>query len=497
MRRSYYFVQEVKMLDANYSCAVSLNCLQKTRLLMALSLSCAACTTLLTAPLVAEQPTSSVRLAESRIPNDLSRVTALLEVNGHLKLKADNTNVKQLPLIVTGKFRYDERLLELAAGHQTGHAVRAVRHYERAEANFKINRRERRASLPTDKRLIVVQRSDGPVLTVSPTGPLTREELELLDIPGSSLVLGQLLPGKEVAKNEQWEIKETALLGLLGWDAAGQCDVKGKLTQIDGAMATVEFEGTATGSVAGVATNVELKAKSLFDSQRQRIVWLGMALREDRDNGPAQPGFRVTAQLKMTVAPLDASEMLTDQNLSDLPLTVEEGATLLQFESPHAGCRLLTDRRWWLVLDSRDSTVLRLVDKGDPVAQCNITAMPDLEPGKHTSLEEFQRDVQKALDKNFGQFIQASQSRTDEGLRVLRVSAAGTVSDVGVHWIYYLVSNEKGRRTVFVFTLQEKLVEQFAATDHALISSFEFLDRSSSEPPKLTEKPGREATTTQ
>jgi len=485
------------MLDANSSRAVSSNWQQRWRFSVLPPLVAAAFIALPSAPTAADPPTSTVNLAEVRKLNDLSRVTALLEVDGHLKLKADSTSVKQLPLNVTGKFRYDERLLEWAPEPPAGSGARAVRHYERAEANFTINRRERQASLPADKRLIIVQRGDGPVLTVSPTGPLTREQLELLDIPGNSLALGQLLPGKEVAKDKQWEIDENALLGLLGWDAVGQCDVKGTLTQIDGDMATIEFDGTANGSVAGVAAKVELKAKSLFDSQRQRIVWLGIALREDRDSGPAQPGFRVTARLKMKVAPLDASEMLADEFLADLPMTVDEGSRLLQFESHHAGCRLLTDRRWWVVLDSRNSTVLRLIDEGEHVAQCNITAMPDLEPGKHVPLEEFQADVQKALDKNFGQFVQASQSRTDEGLRVLRVSAAGTVSDVGVHWIYYLISNEKGRRTVFVFTMQEKLVERFAATDHAVMSSFEFVNRSSAESPRLTEKPAAEATTTE
>ena len=324
---------------------------------------------------MAEQPESSVDLSETRKLDDLSRVTVLLEVEGHLQLKADGATVKELPLSVTGKFRYDERLLELAEGPPAGRAVRSVRHYERAEANFKINRRERQASLPTDKRLIVAERSDGPVSTVSPTGPLTREQLELLDIPGNSLVLGQLLPGKEIEKGNEWEIDEGVLLGMLGWDAVGRCDVKGKLTQVDGNLATIEFEAAASGSVAGVATKAEMKGKSLFDSQRRRIVWLGMALRENRENGPAQPGFRITARLKMTIAPLDASEALTDQYLAGLPLTVDEASRLLHFESAHAGCRLLVDRRWWVMLDSRELTILRLIDKGDRVAQCNITAM--------------------------------------------------------------------------------------------------------------------------
>jgi hypothetical protein len=466
------------------------------RLLLQVGLM-AACVLVVTSTAVAEPPAPSVDLSESRKLDDLARVTALLEVDGHLKLKTDSTNVKKLPLNVSGKFRYEERLLELANGPPAGRAVRAVRHYDRAEASFKINRRERQASLPVDKRLIVVERRDGPVLTVSATGPLTREQLELIDIPGNSLVLGQLLPGKEIEKGQQWQIDDSVLVGMLGWDAAGQCDAKGKLSNVDGNLATIEFEAAASGSVAGVPTKVELKGKCLFDSQRRRIVWLGMALREDRDGGPAQPGFQVTARLKMTIAPLEASDTLADQYLAGLPLTADEGSRLLLFESSHAGCRLLVDRRWWVILDSGEATILRLVDNGDPVAQCNISAMPDLEPGKHVSLEEFQRDLHKALDKNFGQFIEASQSRTDEGLRVLRVTAAGSVSDVGVHWIYYLVSNEKGRRVVFVFMLQDESVEQFAATDQSLMSSFEFLARSPAESPRVTERPDAEATTTE
>lgn len=484
------------MLDVNSLRAVSPMGRRRTGLWATQLSLAAACAMLLAISGLAEEPSASVHLAEDRNADDVARVTVLLEVDGHLILEADSNSVKKLPLKVTGKFRYDERLLELADGPPAGRAVRAIRHYERAEAHFEMNRRESQASLPMDKRLIVVQRSDGPVSTASPTGPLTREQLELLDTPGNSLVLGDLLPGKTVEKDEQWEIDEAALLGVLGWDAAGQCDVSGKLTRINGGMATIEYVGTASGSVDGVATKVELKAKSLFDSQRQRIVWLGMALREVRDGSPAQPGFQVTAQLKMTVAPLDESERLTDEYLADLPLTVDQGSELLHFESTHAGCRLLTDRRWWVVLDSKELTILRMIEEGDSVAQCNITAMPDLEPGKHMSLEAFQRDVQKALDKNFGQFVEASQSRTDEGLRVLRVSAAGTVSDVGVHWIYFLVSNEKGRRTLFVFTLPEKRVEQFAAADHALMSSFEFL-APAAESPRLTGRPEAEMTNTE
>jgi hypothetical protein len=91
-------------------------------------------------------------------------------------------------------------------------------------------------------------------------------------------------------------------------------------------------------------------------------------------------------------------------------------------------------------------------------------------------LEEFQTDIQKSLGETFGQFIEASQFESDHGLRVLRVVAGGVASELPIHWIYYHVSNNAGRRLTYVFTMEAENASRFAAADHAFTSSLELFD---------------------
>jgi hypothetical protein len=445
---------------------------------------------LLLSPVAQADPSENkISLSELRRVDEISRVRALLEVKGHLTIDADSDEPLKHPLEVTGKFAYDERILK-AGGQSPADAGRcSVRHYERAEASFTVGEGHGKRGLSEDRRLIVMHRANAATTVFSPHGSLTREQRDLLDIPGNSLLLAELLPVDALSEGETWDVTEEGLLGLFGWDTVVESAVQGTLAAVEDGSATIEFAGIASGTVAGTASDVELRAKCLFDVQRRRVRWFGMAVRENRKMGPAEPGFQVTAKLQVVISPCDDSEPLGDDNLARLSLTPDAGSDLLRVESADSGCRLLADRRWFVIRDLHDVTILRFVDDGEPIGQCNITSMPDVAAGKHVSLEQFQQDIRKSLGDNFGQFIEASQSRTDEGLRVLRVSATGVVSDVNVQWAYYLISNEKGRRTALVFTCGQKVSERFGAADRALASGFQFIDRVDDEPAKLTELP--------
>ncbi len=486
------FDQVVKMLDVKSTSFVSS---PPTGGVRWASLCCIG--VLVSASLAAAAPPATpIRLAESVAPGDLSQVKALLEVEGQLKLKPGGSNKEFLPLKITGKFLYDERRLP-PAGPDAAPFRAAVRHYHRAEALFDVNQEKQNCVLPETHRLIVVGCRTGANTIGSPHGPLTREHLELIDIPGNSLALAGLLPDEAVAPGERWDVSAETVAGVLGWDQVKDCRVGGTLRSVDEDAASLEYEGTAEGRVSGVATEVELKAKCVFDRRRQRIRWFGAALREDRELSPAEPGFRVTARLQMAIGPLDTSPPLADAALAGLQIAPADMPPPLVLESRYAGCRLLADPRWYVVVDRDDATVLRYVDDGTSVAQCNITSLPDLSPGKHVLLETFRQDIQKTLGSYFAEFVDASQWRTDEGLRVLRVTASGAVSDVTVHWIYFLVSNEKGRRTAVVFTLNQENAERFGAADQTLLSGFEFIDEPEREETRVSDRSPADTTVTE
>ncbi len=128
------------------------------------------------------------------------------------------------------------------------------------------------------------------------------------------------------------------------------------------------------------------------------------------------------------------------------------------------------------MLERGDLTVLRLVDRGDLIAQCNITPLAPLAKDQQLSMEGFQNDVKRVLGKNFEEMIEATEETGENGLRVLRVVVASTVGELPIQWTYYNLENDEGRRASLVFTLESSLLSRFAHIDRELIANFRFVD---------------------
>lgn len=414
----------------------------------------------------------------------LQRVRVAIEIQGELKTNPDGKKVSRIPLAVNAALNYEEKVTGSEANR------RAARYYEEARADLKIKDNVETTSLHDDHRLILVRTAKNESVFLSPLGPLTRDELDLLDVPGNSSIAPSLLPGREVKIGESWTPEDVVLASLLGLEAISKSDATATLTKVDGETAIIDMAGFVQGAVGGVATEIELKAKLNFDLADRRLTWLAMALKENRSIGHAEPGFETVARVRVAMQPVESLPRLTDKLLADLPADTDSGAALLKLESPKAGFRVLYDKRWRVMVDRSDVAILRLVERGDLIAQCNISPLPESAPGKHLSLEEFKGEIEEALGKNFGQIVEAKQSKTESGLHVLRIVASGVSSELPIQWIYYHVSSDGGRRAAYVFTMEARLAERFGAADEILGSTFEFITRSGPTPAAAaSEKP--------
>jgi hypothetical protein len=318
-------------------------------------------------------------------------------------------------------------------------------------------------------------RGPGACLLYSPQGPLQRDELELLQVPGNGPPLSELLGEGELAPGDTWPVPPESLAQLLWLEAVSSSAVTAVLKSIDGATAVITLEGSIAGAVGGVATDIDLTGKLNYDSEQQLVVWCALSIKENRSIGHAEPGFETTTQLRMATRRGAPSPALAPAAVAGLPLEFVRGQSLLEYISGEGRFQMLLDRRWRLMVDRHDLTVLRLVDRGDLVAQCNASRLPALSPGKELPLEELQEDIRQSLGKNLRQFIEASVSRTDEGLRILRVAAAGEAGEIPVQWNYYHVSNAKGQRLALVFTLESEQLDRFAEIDRPMAASLSFL----------------------
>ena len=125
---------------------------------------------------------------------ELTRVEIALQVGGDLKL-VNEGKAKDLPMSVVANLKYDEQLLAIGAA---GHPTRSVRYYDDTRAVIKVEKGGEKPTLDPAHRLIVAEKLDKqPTRScTAQRSPLKREELDLIDVPGGSLLVDELLPAR-------------------------------------------------------------------------------------------------------------------------------------------------------------------------------------------------------------------------------------------------------------------------------------------------------------
>jgi len=396
-------------------------------------------------------------------------IELLIESSGQLKVPGES-EPQTLQMKLVAKQKYLELARPVPAGSSS---LAGARHYERAEADIQIDQNTIQPRLQSDRQLICLTSDLETATLFAPSGPLTRDELDLIDVPFNSLLVEQLLPHRTVAVGEHWEHDSKLLALLLGLDAISTSDVRSHLVHIQDHVARIEIEGNVEGAVEGVASEMQIKGKYDYDLQAKAIIWVAAIVDETRSIGHVSPGVTASSRLQMRITPAEVPAELAPDQIASLPLNPTPELTQLICEFPKAGFRFRHDRRWHIIDERSDSVTMRLVDRGELVAQCNVALLSPVAAGQHGSLSDFQTRVEKALGDHFEQFVEATEQSHPESLTLYRTVAIGHSDELPIQWIYYLLADPAGHRLVFGFTVESDLVERFASADHELISSAE------------------------
>lgn len=424
------------------------------------------------------EPSPTYTLRSARTAGAVDQVTVQLEFSGTLQVSApkEKQSEKARRNAASGecKLQFDERTLAVPDG--AAQKWRSVRSYQAATAKLKIEKEQHESSLRPDRTLIVVHIEPPKVMLFSPRGTLTLQELDLIKTGGDSLVLEQLLPAEAVAAGYSWKPADKVVAALLGWDGVTHSEIESVLKEVTDTVARFEIAGRAEGTVNDVTSTIDLKAKYRFDRRAQRIDWMGLVVKEQRGVGAVEAGYDLLVRAQVRIVPKAESAALAEDALKGLAQEPTAELTQLFYESAQGGWRLTHDRRWCVNVDAPERAVVRLIDGGDDIAQCNLWPLPAASPEKLPSLEDFQEDVRKQLGKSFGEFVEASQSANGANYRVYRLAIRGKVEDVPSLWNYYLVADAGGRQAAFAFTLEEKFAERFAGADEKLVDAFRFAE---------------------
>ena len=382
---------------------------------------------------------------------------------------------KPLALRVESLLEFVERPLK---ADSRGRPSRSVRRVLRAASAVNGDVRPFSSAVRADVALLAAEARPEGVFVFSPLGPLTRSELEVVQGPADPLLFGGLLPAKGVKAGDRWPVDDDSARSLSAYDTLTGNTLEAALESADAGSARVRVRGEVRGSVLGGEGSMACDGWYTFDRKAGRVDRLTLERAETRRPGPVEEGLDVKSTLTVTRAAAETPAEIADEAVRRLRLDADAdagpdpGREQLLLVSPDGKFTLRHDRDWHTYWDDSRLTVLKRVEKGRLVAQCNLAAGPNAGKGRHQDLTRFRDDVRKGLGDRFGQFLGAGEVPGDPagGFRY-KIGVQGRQGDVGVVWYYYLIAGPDGDQLLATFTLADTQHKAFGDRDEALAGS--------------------------
>jgi hypothetical protein len=395
-----------------------------------------------------------------------------MNLSGEIRVSRDGKPAR-LPLSAKATHEYTERVL--AAG-PAGLIAKAARRYETASALITVDGERVPKSLRKERQLIVVQRHKDQSLVYSPAGPATRDELELVGEQFDTLDLAGLLPDKEVAIGHTWKVSNSIVQGLCHFEGLTEQDLTCKLEEVSNKTARVSVTGTANGIDLGAIVKLKVQASYRFDLEERRLSRLEWKQSDQRDQGPASPSLTAESTYCVTRSSLAQPENLSDVALVSVPSGFDVPAHLLNVEyvEPKGRFELVHSREWQVVGQPEGRLVLRLMERGDFVAQATITSWTPAPKGKHLTEEEFKAAMNNTPGWEVEKELQAGTMPSGDSRWIYRLATLGKMDGVAVMQNFYLVAAPGGEQVVLAVTLTPKKADQLGSRDLSLAGSIDF-----------------------
>lgn len=410
-------------------------------------------------------------LLETNQSGECSKIRIDMKLSGEILIrKADKT--EPIKLEASAIHEYPERILSVA---QDGLVQKTARLYETAKATVLAGGERFERTLRPERRLIVAQFYKDQSLVYAPSGPLLREELDLVAEQFNGAVVGGILPGKETAVGETWKVSSSVVQALCNFEGLTEQTLTGKLESVTADTATISLSGTATGIDQGAIAKLKIEATGRFDVKAKRLVSLVWKQKDERDQGPVSPAVGVESTITLKRQRIEQPAALSDVALVSVPQDWEPPApmTQLDYRDPQGRYSLLYPRCWHITAQVKDQLVMRCMDRGDFVAQVTLTPWKKAEKGKHVAAEEFKQVMNDIGGWQPDKEMQAGEVPAENGRWVYRYSASGQLDGVAAVQNCYVIATPEGEQMIVVFSMTPKQADKLAARDLSLIGSLE------------------------
>jgi hypothetical protein len=421
----------------------------------------------------------SYDLVTQQLPGQYFQVQAQFQHRGTVVVEntGEDPTVHSLPLKVDARFEFVNRI----AGKKG--SLQSIRFYEQALANISLDKGQTTTKLSPSNRTIVarLKPNRSPRLQLaSIQDSLQQSEFELLNNPIDPLSFPSLFTTQKRKLGEKWEASRDALAGFLAVDRVIESDVKLKLHSVTEKIAKIYVMGKLSADVNDVSTEMQLSGIATIDLDQNFVTGIRLNIKEDRQPGQVAPGFTGDTKIAMKIATSSSIPELSNATLASHSKS-RSLRSQLKWESPEF---LLTyDPSWRLIASESDAAILRYIDNGELLAQCNIVKIASRPATNLLSLDEFKKEVEKIMKSDgSARLIDARQSRNSHGHQALQVSVQAEEEGIPLNWIYYNVSHSDGRQVTFVFTLEQEIADRALPAIGKIVDGFRFMPRDKKQP---------------
>jgi hypothetical protein len=413
-----------------------------------------------------------VLLRETPVEDTCYRIAATTVLKGTLKVSRDDKLVP-ISIVAKNEHAFHERVLAV----DKGLIRKSARHYEVATSTATIASDPVQRTLRDDRRLIVAQRSGDTAFCYSPAGPLLRTELEVVGEHFDTLHLVGLLPGNGVEIGGKWTIPNGVAQSLCLFDGLISQDFSATLKDVVDGKAKITLGGTAKGVEHGAMATLQVTATIEFDIARKTIVFVEWTQKDARDQGPITPAADLETTTTLRREPVAEPKELSKEALAGIAAGDEPPSLAKQliYRDAKGAFQFLYSRDWHVVAQTDHHLVMRLLDRGDFVAQATLTTWKKTAPGKHLSPEEFQKLVSETPGWKMEQLVDHGEVPGDPGRWAYRITAKGMLDDVEVIQNFFLVANATGEQMIATFTMKPTNLPRLATKDLAIVNGIDFL----------------------
>ena len=385
----------------------------------------------------------------------------------------EDDQIRTLPLNVRADFYWDQRV----TSHSESSA-QAIRIFNSATASIKAGTGQTDSKLGEPNHLILSRvQTDKTDLTTfehaSVENVLSQREYELLRNPADPLTFHRMFNQKDVQVGDTWKVNDEAAASFLALDRMITNNLTLKLKSISDSKAKIHITGKVKGESDDAIVEMKVKGSATFDINQQLVTWLRMDIDNKRRLGQLAPGFDGQVKIDISLNAVKDNPKIT----RDAIKKQFKGKKLrfsFKLDRPKSQFSLIHEPGWRLIASEDEAAVLRYMQDGQLLAQCNVVQLPKRSSDKPFTLEQFKTEIEKAVAKGQGRIVGSSKFTNSNGLEVLRLLVDGKQADIDVRWSYYHLSSTDGRRLTAVFTIEQDMEDEFAAADRLLVNEVSF-----------------------